>query len=64
MRELRIPIVVLAIDLYTPLGQVLLQVPHIRRVLDLAGHLLCCLRHFAQLPLQSTIEGLAGDCLF
>src|SRR4029077_18650666 len=38
MRESRIPIVVLAVDLFTALGQVMFQVPQIRRLLDLAGH--------------------------
>jgi len=46
VRELRIPIVVLVIDLFTTLGQVVLQIPEIRRLppqfanfdIDAIGH--------------------------
>ena len=44
--ELRVPIVVLAIDLLTALGQVMFQVPQICRLLDLVGFLLCFPNHF------------------
>jgi hypothetical protein len=40
------------------------QVPQIRRLLDLAGHLFCFLHHLVKLPLQSSVKGLAGDGLF
>jgi hypothetical protein len=36
------------------------QVPQIRRLLDLAGHLLCFLNHFVKLLAQSSVEGFAG----
>jgi len=64
VRELRVAVVVLAIDLFTAFGQVMFQVPQIRRLLDLAGHLLCFLDHLVKLPLQSSVEGFAGDGLF
>jgi hypothetical protein len=57
-------VIVLAIDFFTALGQVVFQVPQIRHLLDLAGHLLCFLNHLVKLPLQSSVEGFAGDGLF
>ena len=57
-------IVVLAVDLFTTLGQVMFQVPQIRRLLDLAGHLLCFLNHLVKLSPQGSVEGFAGDGLF
>jgi hypothetical protein len=53
--------VVPTIDLFTTLAQVMFQVPQIRRLLDLAGHLLCSLNHFVQFPTQSTVESYASD---
>jgi len=53
--------VVFAINLFTTLGQVMFQVPQIRRLLDLVGHSLCFLNHFVQLLAQSSVEGFAGD---
>lgn len=44
--ELRVPIVVLVINLRTALGQVMFKVPQICRLLDLAGLLLCFSNHF------------------
>jgi len=44
--ELRVPIVVLAIDLLTALGQVMFQIPQICRLLDLASLPLCFSNHF------------------
>src|SRR5882762_1008774 len=52
------------IDLFTMLGQVTFQVPQIRRLLDLAGHLLCFLNHLVKLSPQGSVEGCAGDDLF
>src|SRR6516164_941088 len=43
--ELRVSIVVLAIDLFTAFGQVMFQVPQICRLLDLTGFLLCFPNH-------------------
>src|ERR1035437_6695939 len=64
MRQLRVPVVVLAINLFTAFGQVMFQVPQIRRLLDLAGHLLCFLNHLVELSPQGSVEGFAGDALF
>src|SRR5208282_4378809 len=64
IRQLRIPIVVLAVDLFTALGQVVFQVPQIRRLLDLVGHSLCFLNHFVNLPSQSSVEDCADDGVF
>jgi len=64
VREFRIPIVVLAVDLLTTLGQVTFQVPQIRRLLGLAGHLLYFLNHLVKLSPQGSVEGCAGDELF
>ena len=60
VRELRVPVVVLAIDLFTALGQVMFQVSQIRRLRDLAGHLFCFLNYLVKLPAQSSVEGFAG----
>jgi integrase len=57
MRELRVSLVVLAVDLLTTWGQVKFQVPQIRRMLDLPGHLLCFLNHLVKLSPQ----GSAGE---
>jgi hypothetical protein len=40
------------------------QVPQIRRLLDLAGHLLCFLNHFVKPSPEGSVEGFAGDDLF
>src|SRR5439155_14325880 len=64
VRELRIAIVVFVIDLFTAFGQVMFQVPQIRRLLDIVGQLLRFLNHFVQLATQSSVEGCAGDGLF
>jgi hypothetical protein len=64
VRQLRILIVVLAVDLFTAFGQVMLQIPQIRRLLDLVGHLLRFLNHFVQLATQSSVESCAGDGFF
>ncbi|PYV75454.1 MAG: hypothetical protein DMG96_17120 [Acidobacteria bacterium] len=52
------------IDLFTAFGQVMFQVPQIRRLLDIVGQLLRFLNHFVQLATQSSVEGCAGDGLF
>jgi hypothetical protein len=44
--ELRVPIVVLAIDLLTAFGEVMFQDPQICRLLDQDGFLLCFPNHF------------------
>jgi len=64
LRELRIAIVVLAVDLFTTLGQVVFQILQIRRPLDRVRHLLCSLNHFVKLPTQSSVESCAGDGFF
>jgi hypothetical protein len=61
VRESRIPIVVLTVDLLTTLRQVTFQVPQIRRLLDLAGYLLYFLNHLVKLSPQGSVEGCAGD---
>jgi hypothetical protein len=40
------------------------QVPQIRRLLDLAGHLLGFLNHLVKLSPQGSVEGCAGDDFF
>jgi hypothetical protein len=40
------------------------QVSQIRRLLNLAGHLFGYLNHLVKLPLQSGVEGFAGDDFF
>jgi len=50
--------------LLTTLGQVMIQIPPVRQVLDRVGHLLCFLDRFVKLPTQSSVENSAGDNLF
>ncbi len=64
VRELRVSVVVFAVNLFTTFGQVMFQVPQIRRPLDLAGHLLCFLNYLVKLSPQGSVEGFAGEGLF
>jgi hypothetical protein len=64
VRDSRGAELVLAIDLFTAFGQVMFQVPHIGRLLDLAGHPFCFLNHLVKFPVQSSVEGFAGEGLF
>ena len=57
-------VVVFAVNLFTALGQVMFQLPQIRRLLDLTGHLLCFLNYLVQLSPQGSVEGFAREGLF
>ena len=62
--QLRIAIVVLAVDLFTTFGQVMLQIPQVLGFFDLARLLLCFLYDLMEFPPQSSVESFAGDGLF
>jgi hypothetical protein len=64
VRELRIPIGVLAVDLFTVFGQVMRQIPQVRGCFDLVRPLLCFRDDLMKFPLQSGVESCAGNGLF
>src|SRR5262249_1157864 len=64
LREDRVSVVVVAIDLPARLFQILFQVPQLGGLLDLFGFLLDLSHDRSQFPLQCPIHGLPRDSLF
>ena len=62
--ELRVAVVVFAVDPFTPFGQVMLQIPQVCGFFDLVRLLFCFPYDTLQFPIQSSVESCAGDGLF